>query len=162
RLDQLRARVGLVTQDVQLFQGSVRDNLTLFDRAVTDARLTVLLEEIGLGDFVRALPDGLDAELGAGGAGLSAGQAQLLALARLGRLIAFSPGYFALAVLCATTYFCLPLLIGYATRIFFDALSGRAPAGLDAWSGVALLVAANLVEVVVGPGLSYSWGSYLH
>ncbi|HEY3110433.1 MAG TPA: ABC transporter ATP-binding protein, partial [Chloroflexota bacterium] len=84
------------------------------------------------------------------------------ALALLGRLIAFNPGYFVLATLCATTYFCLPLLIGQATRIFFDALSGRAPAGLDARSGIALLVAVNLVEVVVGPCLSYSWGSYLH
>jgi ATP-binding cassette subfamily B protein len=84
------------------------------------------------------------------------------ALGILGRLIAFRPGYFALAVLCATGYFCLPLLIGYATRVFFDALSGRAPAGLDVWSGVALLVAANLVEAVAGPGLSFSWGSYLH
>jgi ATP-binding cassette subfamily B protein len=89
RLDQLRDQVGLVTQDVQLFQGSVRDNLTFFDRAVPDARLTELLEEIGLGDWLRALPDGLDAGLGAGGAGLSAGQAQLLAL---GRLLLRDPG----------------------------------------------------------------------
>jgi ATP-binding cassette subfamily B protein len=89
RLDQLRARVGLVTQDVQLFQAAVRDNLTLFDPAISDARLTALLDEIGLGQWLRTLPGGLDAELGAGGAGLSAGQAQLLAL---GRLLLRDPG----------------------------------------------------------------------
>ncbi len=82
-LDDLRRRVGMVTQDVQLFGASVRDNLTLFNPRIPDGRVEAALEELGLGDWYRALPDGLDTELPAGGGGLSAGQAQLLAFARV-------------------------------------------------------------------------------
>jgi ATP-binding cassette subfamily B protein len=75
----LRRRVCIVTQDVQLFAASVRDNLTLFrPDAADDARLRAVLDEVGLGDWLARLPDGLDSELG----GVSAGQAQLLAFAR--------------------------------------------------------------------------------
>jgi ATP-binding cassette subfamily B protein len=83
RLDDLRRRVGLVTQDVQLFQGTLRDNVALFDRAVADARLGEVFAELGLDGWVRALPSGLDTPLGAGGRGLSAGESQLVALARV-------------------------------------------------------------------------------
>jgi len=82
RLHELRRHVGMVTQDVQLFQASVRDNLTFFNRAISDARLMDAIDDLGLSDWLRALPAGLDTELGAGG-GLSAGEAQLLAFARL-------------------------------------------------------------------------------
>jgi ATP-binding cassette, subfamily B, bacterial len=81
-LEHLRARVGIVTQDVQLFQAPVRDNLTLFDAAIPDARIIEVLEGLGMDDWLRSLPDGLDTELGSG-AGLSAGEAQLLAFARV-------------------------------------------------------------------------------
>ena len=77
----LRRRVGVVPQDVQLFRASVRDNLTFFDRSRTDAELLAKLDAAGLGPWVREL--GLDAELGAGGSGLSAGESQLLAFARV-------------------------------------------------------------------------------
>ena len=83
RLEALRQRVGLVTQDVQLFQGSLRENVALFDRSVPDARLHELFAGLGLDDWLRALPSGLDTPLGAGGRGLSAGEAQLVALARV-------------------------------------------------------------------------------
>jgi ABC-type multidrug transport system fused ATPase/permease subunit len=83
RLGDLRARVGIVTQDVQLFQASIRDNLTLFDRSIADARIMAMLEQLGLDDWVAALPNGLDTELGPGGGGLSAGEAQLLAFTRV-------------------------------------------------------------------------------
>lgn len=79
----VRRRVGMVTQDVQLFHASVRDNLTFFDRRVTDARIHEVLGELGLEAWVKALPHGLDTELKSGGRGLSAGEAQLLAFARL-------------------------------------------------------------------------------
>lgn len=82
RLHELRRRVGMVTQDVQLFQSSVRDNLTFFNRDISDARIMDALDDLGLRDWLHALPAGLDSELGAG-AGLSAGEAQLLAFARL-------------------------------------------------------------------------------
>ena len=82
RLADLQRRIGLVTQDVQLFQGSLPDNLTLFDRSVPDARLRQVIDDLELGDWFRGLHGGLDAELPSGG-GLSAGEAQLLALTRV-------------------------------------------------------------------------------
>jgi ATP-binding cassette, subfamily B, bacterial len=82
-LADLRGRVGMVTQDVQLFQASIRDNLALFDGAIDDARIEWALDELGLLEWLRALPDGLNTKLGAGGLGLSAGEAQLLAFARV-------------------------------------------------------------------------------
>ncbi len=83
RLAALRARIGLVTQEVHLFNASVRDNLTLFDDGVPDERIAEVLEALGLGDWLRELPCGLDTTLGSGGAGLSAGQAQVLACTRI-------------------------------------------------------------------------------
>ncbi len=78
----LRARVAVVTQDIQLFSATVRDNLTFFDPTIPDAQIMAALDALGMGDWVRALPDGLDTLLASGGTGLSAGQAQLLAFAR--------------------------------------------------------------------------------
>lgn len=82
-LEQLRHHIGVVSQEVQLFHASVRDNLTMFAGGVADDRLAGLLREIGLGDWYDRLPDGLDTVLPAGGGGLSAGQAQLLAAVRI-------------------------------------------------------------------------------
>jgi ATP-binding cassette, subfamily B, bacterial len=81
-LRELRGHIGIVTQDVQLFETSVRDNLTLFDSSIPDARLIEAIEDLGLDSWFRALPDGLDTELTAEH-GLSAGEAQLLAFARV-------------------------------------------------------------------------------
>ncbi len=80
-LAQLRAGIGVVTQEVQLFEASVRENVTLFDPAIADARILTVLDEIGLGPWLSRLPAGLDSDLTAGG--LSAGEAQLLAFARV-------------------------------------------------------------------------------
>jgi ATP-binding cassette subfamily B protein len=81
--DGLPARVGLVTQDVRLFRATLRQNLTLFDSHIPDARLHDTLSLLGLADWYRSLPRGLDTELGPGGVGVSAGQAQLLAFGRV-------------------------------------------------------------------------------
>jgi ATP-binding cassette, subfamily B, bacterial len=81
-LGELRARIGLVTQEVQLFHATVRDNLTFFDDGVSDDDVLHAIETLGLTPWYRSLPDGLDTEL-AGGSGLSAGEAQLLALTRV-------------------------------------------------------------------------------
>jgi len=82
-LADLRRRATLVSQDVQLFAASVRDNITFFDRSIGDARIVAVLERIGLGPWLRGQggPDPLDAQLHAGA--LSAGEAQLLAFARV-------------------------------------------------------------------------------
>ncbi len=83
RLDALRSRIGLVSQDVHLFHASVRDNLTLFDDSVPDDRIVAALDSVGLSEWRESLPNGLDTVVGTGGAGLSAGQAQVLACARI-------------------------------------------------------------------------------
>lgn len=80
-LDDLRGRVGLVTQDVQLFHASVRDNLTFFHPGISEARIVEVLRELGLWDWVRSLPEGLETHIGP--RALSAGEAQLLAFARV-------------------------------------------------------------------------------
>lgn len=82
-IGRLRSRIGVVTQDVQLFQASVRDNLTLFDPSISDERIMEVIEQLGLSDWLRSLPNGLDSELSHGNGGLSAGEAQLLAFARV-------------------------------------------------------------------------------
>lgn len=82
-LADLRARVGMVTQDVQLFQTSVRDNLSLFSPAIGDENIQHALTQLGLWDWAAGLPQGLDTQLGSDGIGLSAGEAQLLAFARV-------------------------------------------------------------------------------
>jgi ATP-binding cassette subfamily B protein len=81
-LGQLRRRIGVVTQDVQVFSASVRDNACLFDSSVADARIIEVLDDLGLGPWLARLPAGLDTAL-VGAAGLSAGEAQLLAFARV-------------------------------------------------------------------------------
>lgn len=80
-----RARIAAVPQEVQLFPGTVRDNVALFDDRIPDAVITAALAEVGLADWLAAQPDGLQTQLmsDAGGAGMSAGEGQLLALARL-------------------------------------------------------------------------------
>lgn len=82
-LAHLRQKVGMVTQEVQLFRASVRNNLTFFNPAIPDARILAVLEDLGLGDWFASLPKGLDTELQSEGASLSAGEAQLLAFTRV-------------------------------------------------------------------------------
>lgn len=83
RIAELRSQIGVVTQEIQLFHATVRDNLTFFDRAIEDTAILTALDTLGLGDWCRALPAGLDTLLPAGGGGLSAGEAQLLAFVRV-------------------------------------------------------------------------------
>ncbi len=83
KLDDLRRHVGLVTQDVQLFNATVRDNLALFHPDVSDDRIVATLEELGLEMWYARLSAGLDTEITAGSSGLSAGESQLLAFARV-------------------------------------------------------------------------------
>lgn len=82
-LADLRNHVGMVTQDVQLFQASIRDNLTFFNQQIDDNQIEQALRTLGLWSWVEAQPNGLETQLAAGGQGLSAGEAQLLAFARV-------------------------------------------------------------------------------
>lgn len=83
KLRDLRQRVAMVTQDVQLFQATVRENLTFFDRSVSDERIHEVIKQLELTEWYNALSDGLDTKLETGGRGLSAGEAQLLAFTRI-------------------------------------------------------------------------------
>ncbi|MCB1247641.1 MAG: ABC transporter ATP-binding protein, partial [Acidimicrobiia bacterium] len=82
-LTDLRRRVAMVTQDVQLFRATVRDNLTFFDQSIDDDRLLEALDRLELDEWLASLPAGLDTSLDSGSGGLSAGQAQLLAFTRV-------------------------------------------------------------------------------
>ena len=81
--DELSRHLGVVSQEVRLFAASMRDNVSLFDPSVADGRIVEVLEHLGLAERLLDRPGGLDAELDADGVGLSAGEGQLLALARV-------------------------------------------------------------------------------
>ena len=82
-LHRLRRQIGMVTQEVQLFNATVRDNLTFFDRRIGDQEIMEALARLELLPWFEGLPDGLDTHLEAGGRGLSAGEGQLLAFTRV-------------------------------------------------------------------------------
>lgn len=81
RLADLRSRVGLVTQEVQLFEASLRENLTFFDPTVPDETLREVLHRLGLQEWLERQPQGLETPISP--SALSAGEAQLLAFARV-------------------------------------------------------------------------------
>ena len=78
----LRAQLAWVSQDAVLFRGSLRDNLLMAFPHVPDARLQHVLQLTGIQAWVATHPQGLDMPLGEGGAALSGGQRQMVALAR--------------------------------------------------------------------------------
>lgn len=79
---ELRRRLGVVLQDTFLFSGDVAANLRL-GQTISRDRLQQACEELGLGPLIRSLPRGLDTELRERGANLSAGERQLLGVARV-------------------------------------------------------------------------------
>jgi ATP-binding cassette subfamily B protein len=88
-LSQLRENISMVTQEVQLFNASVRQNLTLFDDSIPEKQIVEVVEDVGLGEWYQKLPDGLETRLDSEGSGLSAGESQLLAF---GRIFLTNPG----------------------------------------------------------------------
>lgn len=80
---QLRNHIGYVGQDAQLFMGSLRDNLVLSDTRISDTQVIDVLKKLDLYSLVANHPRGLDMPLSEAGGGLSGGQRQLLAIARM-------------------------------------------------------------------------------
>ena len=78
----LRRAVVMVTQESFLFSGSVADNIALGKPSADRAQIEQAADAIGAGDFIRALPQGLDTDVRKRGGRLSAGQRQLVAFAR--------------------------------------------------------------------------------
>jgi len=81
--NQIRNHVGYVGQDAQLFMGTLRDNLVLSDNRITDSQVIDVLKKLDLYGLVANHPRGLDMPLSEAGGGLSGGQRQLLAIARM-------------------------------------------------------------------------------
>ncbi len=80
--EDVRKKIAMVPQQVNLFSGTIRENLQLADPDADDAAMMEALEEAGLGTFVRSQSKGLDAEVGNAGASLSGGQRQKMGIAR--------------------------------------------------------------------------------
>ncbi len=88
RQRELRRHIGVVLQDVFLFSGTIEDNIRLGERAISDEEIRRAAERVGIHRFIETLPDRYRTELRERGAGLSAGQKQLIAFARA---LAFNP-----------------------------------------------------------------------
>lgn len=81
-VDELRSQIGVVLQDVFLFSGSLRENVTLHDDNITDDAIWEAIGMVGAEGFVERLPSGLDHDVRERGATLSVGQRQLIAFVR--------------------------------------------------------------------------------
>lgn len=79
---QLRSQIGAVPQDVQLFTGSVRENIAMGVADKDPGRVVTVARFVGAHDFIQRLPQGYNTVLGERGQGLSNGQRQLLCIAR--------------------------------------------------------------------------------
>ena len=82
RLDDLRGRVALVAQDTYLFHLTLRENILLARPGASEREIATAVERASLGEFVAALPEGLDTVVGERGTRLSGGQRQRVAIAR--------------------------------------------------------------------------------
>jgi ATP-binding cassette, subfamily C, bacterial len=81
-LPKWRKMIGYVPQELTLLRGSILDNITLGDPALGQAEVTEALRLAGAMEFVAALPQGMDTDIGTMGAKLSGGQRQRISLAR--------------------------------------------------------------------------------
>ncbi len=84
----VREQIGLVLQDVFLFSGSIRENITLGNEDITEEQLVAAAERVGLLPFVNRLENGFDHKVGERGGSLSVGQRQLVSFARA---LAYNP-----------------------------------------------------------------------
>lgn len=82
-LRSIRKSIGMVSQDILLFGGSIKDNLLLGKPNASDEEIHSALLRAGIGDFIDSLPDGVNTVIGVDGTGLSGGQKQRIAIARI-------------------------------------------------------------------------------
>ena len=81
-LDALREKIGFVTQDTQLFAGSIRENLTFVNPSASDAECMAVLEKAACQNLLARADKGLDTVIGEGGVKVSGGEKQRLSIAR--------------------------------------------------------------------------------
>ena len=82
-MDSLRRNIGIVQQDVFLFAGTIRENIAYGNPDATDEQVIEAAERANLHEFVTALPDGYDTQIGERGIKLSGGQKQRVSIARV-------------------------------------------------------------------------------
>lgn len=82
KLESLRRHIAIVSQDVMIFDDTIRNNVLYGSPDATEAEVWKALEDASLADFVRTFPEGLDTVVGEGGSRLSGGQKQRLSIAR--------------------------------------------------------------------------------
>lgn len=79
---KVRAQIGLVLQDIFLFSGSIRENISLGNKSIDDEKIKKAAARVGLLPFIENLPEGFDHQVGERGGLLSVGQRQLISFAR--------------------------------------------------------------------------------
>ena len=82
RLSLLRKQVGFVLQEVFLFSDTIRHNITLYDKRISDRQIRATAEQIGAWSFIEQLPGGLEHKVMERGTGLSVGERQLISFLR--------------------------------------------------------------------------------
>jgi len=92
-LDELRKNIGIVQQDVFLFSGTIRENIVLSNKLISDERLREIAHFVNVDKFVESLPEKYDEPVMERGATFSVGQRQLIAFARV---LAYDPSIFVL------------------------------------------------------------------
>ena len=83
KLTSLRKHIGIVQQDVFLFDGTIRDNIMYGNTEATEAQLYQAIEDAQLNDLIEQLPEGLETLIGERGVKLSGGQKQRVSIARI-------------------------------------------------------------------------------
>lgn len=78
----LRRMISVVTQQVHIFNASIRDNLTLMDKTISDNAILSVLEKVNLSGLIATLPNQLDTDMGEFGKNFSGGQIRRIAIAR--------------------------------------------------------------------------------
>ncbi|MGF7048143.1 ABC-type bacteriocin/lantibiotic exporter with double-glycine peptidase domain [Paenibacillus sp. DS2015] len=82
-LKSIRQNIGVVQQDILIFDGSIKENLLLGKKNATDEEIIASCEHAGLGELLKTFQDGINTIIGKSGIGLSGGQKQRIAIARI-------------------------------------------------------------------------------
>ena len=82
-LKSIRRNIGLIAQDVLIFDGTIKENILLGNRKASDEDILAVCRQAGLGELIESLPEGMDTLVGSRGIGLSGGQRQRIAIARI-------------------------------------------------------------------------------